>query len=76
MQQNRRFRPRKKVCAFCKDKNKTINYKDLNSMKTFISETGKILPRRITGTCSKHQRDVTVAVKRARQVALLAYEER
>lgn len=76
MQQNRRFRPRKKVCAFCKDKNKTIDYKDVNSMKNFVSETGKILPRRITGTCSKHQRDVTVAIKRARQVALLPYEER
>lgn len=72
--QARRFRPRKKVCAFCKDKNRTIDYKDVESMKSFINERGKILPRRVTGTCAAHQRQVTLNVKRARQVALLPYQ--
>lgn len=72
--QNRRFRPRKKVCAFCKDKNRTIDYKDVASMRQFISERGKILPRRMTGTCAAHQREVTLNVKRVRQVALLPYQ--
>lgn len=72
--QARRFRPRKKVCAFCKDKNRTIDYKDVASMKSFINERGKILPRRVTGTCATHQRQVTLNVKRARQVALLPYQ--
>ncbi|HHT95558.1 MAG TPA: 30S ribosomal protein S18 [Clostridia bacterium] len=65
-------RPKKKICQFCADKN-TIDYKDLNTVKRYISERGKILPRRVTGTCAKHQRDVTIAVKRARQIALLPY---
>ncbi len=69
----RRFRPRKKVCAFCQDKSQKMDYKDINKLKKFISERGKILPRRITGTCSKHQRELTMAIKRARQVALLPY---
>lgn len=69
----RRFRPRKKVCAFCTDKNNIIDYKDVNKLKKLVSDRGKILPRRITGTCAKHQREVTIAVKRARQVALLPY---
>ena len=65
---------RKKVCAFCADKtNGGIDYKDGNKLKRFISERGKILPRRITGTCAEHQRAVTVAVKRARQLAILPY---
>lgn len=72
--QARRFRPRKKVCAFCKDKNKTIDYKDVESMKSFISERGKILPRRVTGTCAAHQRQVTLNIKRARQIAVLPYQ--
>ncbi|MGF0040213.1 30S ribosomal protein S18 [Peptoniphilaceae bacterium SGI.131] len=72
--QNRRFRPRKKVCAFCKDKNKKIDYKDAASMKPFISERGKILPRRMTGTCAAHQREVTLNIKRARQIAILPYQ--
>ena len=72
--QARRYRPRKKVCAFCKDKNRTIDYKDVASMKSFINERGKILPRRVTGTCAAHQRQVTLNVKRARQVALLPYQ--
>ncbi len=69
----RRYRPRKKVCLFCQDKNKEIDYKDLNTLRKFVSERGKILPRRATGSCAKHQRAITVAIKRARQVALLPY---
>ena len=69
----RRFRPRRRVCAFCADKNKKIDYKDTQTLKRFISDRGKILPRRVTGACAKHQRKVTTAVKRARQVALLPY---
>lgn len=76
MANNRRFRPRKKVCALCKDKNKTVDYKNVDSLKKFVNERGKILPRRVTGTCAKHQRLVTTEVKRARQVALLPYEEK
>ncbi len=69
----RRFRPRKKVCAFCADKSKAIDYKDINKLKKYITDRGKILPRRISGNCSKHQRVLTIAIKRARQVALLPY---
>ena len=69
----RRFRPRKKVCIFCQDKSQTIDYKDVSKLKKFVSERGKILPRRATGTCAKHQRALTIAIKRARQVALLPY---
>jgi len=69
----RRFKPRKRICAFCADKKKEINYKDINTLKKYITERGKILPRRISGNCSKHQREVTVNIKRARQVALLPY---
>lgn len=64
---------RKKVCAFCVDKVETIDYKDIARLRRFMSERGKILPRRVTGTCAKHQRELTVAIKRARQVALLPY---
>nr|MBQ4318062.1 30S ribosomal protein S18 [Clostridia bacterium] len=66
-------RRKKKVCAFCADKIDYIDYKDTNRLRKFISERAKILPRRITGTCAKHQRQLTVAVKRARHVALLPY---
>ena len=66
-------RRRKKVCAFCADKSSVIDYKDVNKLKRYVSERGKILPRRITGTCAKHQRALTVAVKRARHVALMPY---
>ncbi len=72
--QGKRFRPRKKVCQFCKDKSKTLDYKDVDALKQYISEQGKILPRRVTGTCARHQRDVTRAVKRARHIALIPYE--
>ena len=68
-----RFKPRKRVCAFCADKSKSIDYKDINKLKKYVTERGKILPRRISGNCSKHQRELTIAIKRARQVALLPY---
>lgn len=68
------MRRKKKVCVFCADKNyKGIDYKDINKLKRYVSERGKILPRRITGNCAKHQRALTIAVKRARHVSLLAY---
>ena len=67
-------RRRKKVCVFCADKeNKGIDYKDVNKLKRYVSERGKILPRRITGNCAKHQRALTVAVKRERHIALMPY---
>lgn len=64
---------RKKVCAFCVDKVETIDYKDVTKLKRFVSERAKILPRRVTGTCAKHQRELTTAIKRARHIALLPY---
>ena len=66
-------RPRKKVCAFCVDKANNIDYKDIAKLRRFLSERGKIVPRRVTGTCAYHQRELTVAIKRARQAALLPY---
>jgi small subunit ribosomal protein S18 len=69
----RQRRMKKKVCAFCVDKVETIDYKDIAKLKKYITERGKILPRRISGNCAKHQREVTVAIKRARTVALLPY---
>ncbi|WP_026895387.1 30S ribosomal protein S18 [Clostridiisalibacter paucivorans] len=69
----RNFRRRKKVCNFCVDKVNHIDYKDINKLKKYVTERGKILPRRITGNCAKHQRQLTRAVKRARNIALLPY---
>ncbi|NLN14751.1 MAG: 30S ribosomal protein S18 [Tissierellia bacterium] len=69
----RRFKPRKRVCSFCAEKVERIDYKDINVLKKYITDRGKILPRRISGNCAKHQRQVTLAIKRARQVALLPY---
>ena len=66
-----RGRKRKKVCSFCVDKVEHIDYKDTAKLRKFISERGKILPRRVTCTCAMHQRELTEAIKRARQVALL-----
>ena len=66
------MRRRKKVCVFCGKENE-IDYKDVNKLKRYVSERGKILPRRITGSCAKHQRALTVAVKRARHLALMPY---
>ena len=65
-------RRRKKVCVFC-GKDNVIDYKDTNKLKRYVSERGKILPRRITGNCAKHQRALTVAIKRARHLALMPY---
>ena len=72
---NERMRPRKrkKVCSFCVDKVEMIDYKDTAKLKRYTSERGKILPRRTTGTCAAHQRQLTVAIKRARHIALLPY---
>ncbi|MCI8524719.1 MAG: 30S ribosomal protein S18 [Oscillospiraceae bacterium] len=72
---NDRMRPRKrrKVCTFCVDKITLIDYKDTAKLRRFLSERGKILPRRTTGTCAAHQRQLTTAIKRARHVALLPY---
>ncbi len=69
------FRPKrkKKVCAFCAEKATFIDFTDGNKLRKFISERAKILPRRVTGTCAKHQRELTTAVKRARQIAVLPY---
>ena len=69
----RGFRPRKKICSFCSDKTKSIDYKDVNTLNKNISDRGKILPRRVNGNCAKHQRELTIAIKRARQIALLPY---
>lgn len=64
---------RRKVCSFCVEKIETIDYKDVPRLKRFISERAKILPRRVTGTCAYHQRQLTTAIKRARHIALLPY---
>ena len=64
---------RRKVCRFCADKKLVIDYKEPKTLRLFLSETGKLIPRRISGNCAKHQRPLTLAVKRARQVALLPY---
>lgn len=67
------IRRRRKVCVFCGAKAEPIDYKDTAKLKRYISERGKILPRRITGNCAKHQRALTVAIKRARHLAMLPY---
>ncbi|ADG07910.1 30S ribosomal protein S18 [Kyrpidia spormannii] len=64
---------RRRVCNFCVDKIDRVDYKDADRLRKYMTERGKILPRRISGNCARHQRQVTVAVKRARQVALLPY---
>ena len=66
-------KPRRKVCSFCVDKAKDIDYKEVGKLHKFLTERGKILPRRISGTCAKHQRQLTIAIKRARNVALLPF---
>ena len=66
-------RSRKKVCSFCMEKVETIDYKDTAKLRKYITERGKIVPRRVTGTCAQHQRHLTTAIKRARHVALLPY---
>jgi small subunit ribosomal protein S18 len=66
--------PRKKVCAFCQEKIAEIDYKDVNRLKKYIAEGGKIVPRRMSGTCAAHQRKVAVAIKRARIASLLPFK--
>lgn len=66
-------RPRRKVCAFCADKQSQIDYKDVAKLRKYLTEKGKIMPRRMSGTCAKHQRQLAMAIKRARVVALLPY---
>ena len=73
MNDKARPRKRKKVCSFCVDKVEHVDFKDTAKLKRYLSERGKILPRRTTGTCAAHQRDLTTAIKRARQIALLPY---
>ena len=73
---NPKFRKvRKKVCVLCSDKNFELDYKNADQLKKFINDKGKILPRRATGACAKHQREITLAVKRARHIAILPYTQ-
>ena len=73
MVRNRKMK--KKVCSFCQDKVACIDYKDVAKLRRYVSERGKILPRRITGNCAKHQRALTTAIKRARHVSLMPYTQ-
>lgn len=74
--QRRRFQPKRRFCRFCSDKIPFIDYKDVKTLRGYITERGKILPRRMTGTCAKHQREITTSIKRARNIALLSFMER
>lgn len=71
----RRGKPRRKICAFCADKSKSIDYKDINKLKRFLTERAKIAPRRTSGVCAKHQRMLATAIKRARIMALLPFSQ-
>lgn len=73
MARRNRRRKRKKVCGFCVDKIDVVDFKDVSRLRRFLSDRGKILPRRINGNCAGHQRQLTRAIKRARQMALLQY---
>ena len=75
MIQKRRGRRKKRVCQPCVDKLTVIDYKDVNKLRRYVSERGKILPRRITGNCANHQRALTTAIKRARHVSLMPYSQ-
>lgn len=68
-----RFYQRRKICRFCVDSGMEINYKDPKALRQFVTERGKIIPRRITGTCAKHQRQLSLAIKQSRQIALLPF---
>ena len=73
---NPKFRKvRKKVCPLCADKNLVLDFKNGDQLRKFVSDKGKILPRRATGACAKHQRDITLAVKRARHIAVLPFSQ-
>ena len=67
------MRRKKRVCSFCAENGETLSYKDVATLRRYVSERGKILPRRINGNCAKHQRMLTVAIKRARHLALMPY---
>lgn len=73
MKRERGRKPKKKVCSFCVDKVGAIDYKDVPKLRRYTTERGKILPRRISGNCAKHQRQMTLAVKRARNIAILPF---
>ncbi len=73
MRRDRVRKPRKKICSFCVDKIESVDYKQYEKLKRFITERGKILPRRISGNCARHQRQLTTAIKRARIMALLPF---
>ena len=73
MSQQKKVFSRRRVCRFCTDKELVIDYKDTKILKNFVTERGKIIPRRIYGTCAKHQRQLSTAIKRARTIALLPY---
>ena len=73
MKRERGRKPRRKVCSFCVDKVEDIDYKDVAKLRRYVTERGKILPRRISGNCAKHQRQLTSAIKSARNVALLPF---
>lgn len=73
MRRERGRRPKRRICSFCVDKIPQVDYKEAQKLKRFTTERGKLLPRRITGNCARHQRQLTVAVKRARHLALLPF---
>ncbi len=73
MRRDRGRKPKKKICSYCMDKVESIDYKQYDKLKRFMTERGKVLPRRISGNCAKHQRQLTRAIKRARIMALLPY---
>ena len=75
MIQKRRGRRKKRVCQCCADKVATVDYKDVNKLRRYISERGTMLPRRITGNCAKHQRALTLAIKRSRHACLMPYSQ-
>ena len=75
MQPQRKFQ-RRKFCRFCSEKFEFIDYKNIKILKSYLTERGKILPRRMTGTCAKHQRELSESIKRARSIALLAFAEK
>jgi small subunit ribosomal protein S18 len=73
IRRRRRAFPRRKICRFCADSSLEIDYKDPRMLKYFVTERGKIIPRRISGNCARHQRQITLAIKRARHIALMPY---
>ncbi|HBS60770.1 MAG TPA: 30S ribosomal protein S18 [Firmicutes bacterium] len=73
MKREKGRRPKKKICSFCVDKVESIDYKEVGKLRRYTTERGKILPRRISGNCAKHQRQMTLAIKRARAIALLPF---